>query len=130
MRFVSSKSEVSTITTLRFKKCPPWVIIESVYLTVLSGDTIPAWVTGILAIYSLREIITGMKMDFKNYCKLDFGEDVEVRDEPTTTNGMKSSTKTMCCIRPYWKSARHIQVHEYQHRYRAREEIIDMHPNV
>ena len=53
-------------------------------------NDIPAWETGIPVIYSPCEIITGMKMDFKKHCQLNFGEYVEVHDESTPTNRMKS----------------------------------------
>ena len=80
----------STIKTLPFKICPCQVIIELLYVTVLWINAIPIWETGISAIYSPREIINGMKIDFKKHCKLDFGKYVEAHDEPTPTNGMKS----------------------------------------
>ena len=48
----------STITTLPFKKCPRRVLIKLVYFVVLWRNAIPAWETGISAIYSPREIIT------------------------------------------------------------------------
>ena len=47
----------STSTTLPLKKRSCWIIIELVYFTVLWRNDIPAWETGILAIYSPREII-------------------------------------------------------------------------
>ena len=43
-------------------------------------------------IYPPRKIITGTKIDFKKHCRLDFGEYVEVHDEPTPINGMNSRT--------------------------------------
>ena len=58
------------------------------------------WETGIPAIYSPREIITGMKVDYKRHCKLDFGEYAEVHDEPTPTNGMKSRTRPCVALGP------------------------------
>ena len=75
----------SAVTTLAFNKYPHCVIIDLVYSMVLWRNSIPAWKKGISAIYSSREIITGMKMDFKKHCQLDFGEYVEVHDEPTPT---------------------------------------------
>ena len=54
----------------------------------------------ISAIYSPREIITGMKMDYKRDCRLEFGEYVEVHDKPTPTNGMKSCTGPCVALGP------------------------------
>ena len=63
-------------------------------------NTIPAWGAGISAVYSLHEILTGMKMNFKKYCRLDFGKYVEVHDRPTPTNSLKSHTKLCVALGP------------------------------
>ena len=60
----------STITTFPFKKCPCRALIELVYFVVLWRNAIPALETGISAIYSPREIITGMIMDYKRRLSL------------------------------------------------------------
>ena len=79
---------------------PHWVIIKLVYFMVLWRNAIPAWKTGILAIYPPGEIITGMKMDFKKHCKLNFGKYIEVHDKPTPTNGMKFCTRSCVALGP------------------------------
>ena len=53
-----------------------------------------------MAIYSPREIITGMKMDYKRHCRLSFGEYVEVHDEPTPTNEMTSRMRPCVALGP------------------------------
>ena len=85
---------------LPFKKFLCRVIIKLVYFIALWRNTIPAWETGILAIYSLREMITGMKMNFKKQCRLDFGKYDEVHNEPTPTNSMKSRTRLCVDLGP------------------------------
>ena len=39
-------------------------------------------------------------MDFKKHCKLDSGEYVEVHDEPSPTNGMRSRTRSCITLVP------------------------------
>ena len=70
------------------------------FCSPLGRNAIPAWETGISAIYSPRDIITRMKMDYKRHCKLDFGKYVEVHDEPTPTNEMMSCTRPCAALGP------------------------------
>ena len=99
IRFIKERVR-NNIAILPFKKSLNRVIIELVYFTVLWRNAISTWETGSLVIYSPYEIITGLKMDFKKHCKLDFGEYVEVHDEPNPTNGMKFRTAPCVALGP------------------------------
>ena len=88
-----------TLTTLPFKRHPRRVIIETVHFTALWRNVVPSKV-GISQLYSPREILTGTYLDYNKHCVLDFGEYVEVHDEPSPLNGMTSRTRPCIALGP------------------------------
>ena len=42
----------------------------------------------IAEVYFPREIITGQQLDYNKHCEIDFGEYVEIHDEPSPINDM------------------------------------------
>ena len=41
-----------------------------------------------------------MRLDFKKHCQLDFGEYVEIHEEPSPTNGMTARTRACIALGP------------------------------
>ena len=87
------------LNALPFKKFPRRVVIELVHFVVLWRNAFPAK-RGISMEFSPREILTGTCLSFKKHCKLDFGEYVEVHDEPSPLNGMISDTRAFIALGP------------------------------
>ena len=46
--------------------------------------------------------MTGMCLDFKKHCQLDFGKYVEIHGEPSPTNGMAARTQACIALGPTW----------------------------
>jgi hypothetical protein len=53
--------------------------------------------SGVSDVYSPREIVTGMKMDYLKHCKARFGSYVEASVDPTITNTLQART-TPCIV--------------------------------
>ena len=60
---------------LPFDKYPCWLIIEMVYTQKFWLNAFPH-VDGISQMMSPKEIITGLKVQFLQHCKLEFGDNI------------------------------------------------------
>lgn len=87
------------LNTLPFHKFPRRIIIELVYFIILWRNASPSK-SGVSNEYSPREILSGQKVDYGRDCLLDFGAYVEVHDEPSPLNGMKSRTRPCIALGP------------------------------
>ena len=77
----------TTLNIMHFKKVPKCVIIELVYFIALWLNAFQANMR-IAEVYFPREIITGQQLDYNKHCEIDFGEYVEIHDEPSPINDM------------------------------------------
>jgi hypothetical protein len=82
---------------LPFKHCMPnQFIIHLMMFVTLWINAFPSD-SGVSDVYSPREIVTGMKMDYLKHCKARFGSYVEASVDPTITNTLQART-TPCIV--------------------------------
>jgi len=81
------------------QKIPNIMTINLVHFCVFWLNATPVK-TGISSIYSPREIICRQKVDAKKWCKLMFGEYVEVHEQNTITNSMNPRTRPAIYMGP------------------------------
>ena len=55
---------------------------------------------GVSKLYSPREIVTGLAVDFKAHCRALFGSYVEASEDADITNGMQGRTVPCICLGP------------------------------
>ena len=82
---------------LPFDKCPCQHIIEMVYTQNFLLNAFPH-VNGISQMMSPKEINTGLKVNFLQHCKLEFGDYVQTHEEHT--NDMKLCMIGALTLRP------------------------------
>jgi hypothetical protein len=86
----------STVSELPYRHCmPDQAIIHLIYFVVLWINGFSSG-NGVSEIYSPREIVTGMKLDFTKHCKVQFGAYVEASFDDEITNTLKERTHS--CI--------------------------------
>ena len=56
--------------------------------------------SGVSDVYSPREIVTGMKLDFKRHCRARFGAYVEASYDDDITNTLKDRTHSCIALGP------------------------------
>ena len=82
---------------LPFKRISNVVTINLVHFCIFWLNAIPVK-ADISSIYSPTEMICHQKVDAKKWCKLMFGDYVEVHEENTITNSTKPRTRPAICI--------------------------------
>jgi len=75
------------LNTLPYKKIPQLMLVELIYHVVLWLNAFPMK-SGVSTTLSPREIVYRHKLDFSKHCRAQFGEYVEVHEEPNPTNSM------------------------------------------
>jgi hypothetical protein len=94
IRFIEERAR-SVVSELPYKHCmPDQFVIHLLYFVTFPSDS------GVSSIYSPREIVTGMKMDYAKHCKARFGAYVEASDDPTITNTLCSRTSPSIVLGP------------------------------
>jgi Reverse transcriptase (RNA-dependent DNA polymerase)/Zinc knuckle len=83
--------------TLPFKNMPARLLIELVYNSNFWLNSLPS-LSGISTQMSPREIITGLKIDYKRHCSLEFGCYVQTHEQHD--NSMQSRTVGALALRP------------------------------
>jgi hypothetical protein len=82
----------STTGKLPFQECmPDQMIVRLLYFVVMWMNGMPAE-NGASCIFSPREIVTGLKLDFVNHCKYLWGSYVEASEDAEITNTLRSRT--------------------------------------
>jgi hypothetical protein len=96
IRFIEERAR-SIVSELPFKHCmPDQFIIHLMMFVTLWINAFPSD-SGVSDVYSPREIVTGMKMDYQKHCKARFGSYVEASVDPTITNTLQART-TPCIV--------------------------------
>jgi hypothetical protein len=86
----------STTSELPFQECmPDMMIVRLLYFVVMWINGMPVD-SGASTIYSPREIVTGLKLDFNKHCKYLWGSYVEASEDADITNTLRS--RTFPCI--------------------------------
>eukprot|EP00956_Cyclotella_meneghiniana_P039836 scaffold180856_cov40-Cyclotella_meneghiniana.AAC.1 len=99
IRFIEERAR-STVSELPFKHCMPDVfIIHLVYFVVMWINAFVAD-NGVSSVYSPKEIVTGLKFDFKLHCKARFGAYVEASEDAEITNTIKDRTQPCIVLGP------------------------------
>ena len=85
------------VTHLSYKKLPGRMVIELVHLCAFWLNVFPPVLKTIHPTMSPRAILTGLEVDFKNHCKLKFGEYVHIHEEhDNTTASHNCAAITLC----------------------------------
>ena len=88
------------VSELPYNDCmPDQVVIHLIYFVVFWMNAMPSD-SGISEVYSPREIVTGMKLDFKKHCRARFGAYVEASYDDVITNTMKDRTHACIALGP------------------------------
>jgi hypothetical protein len=93
-RFIRTVKERTRSTTgeLPFQECmPDQMIVRLLYFVVMWINGMPAE-NGASSIFSPREIVTGLKLDFVKHCKYLWGSYVEASEDAEITNTLRSCT--------------------------------------
>ena len=85
--------------TLPFKSITKLMTIEMVKNAVMWINAFPPK-EGISTSVSLREIVTGMKLDYNKHCKIQFGSYVQTHEDNEPTNSMDSHTVGAIALSP------------------------------
>ena len=88
------------ISDLPYNKCmPDPFIIHLIYFVVMWINAFPAD-NGVSTHFLPREIITGLKLDYKKHCKALWGSYVEASDDNEVTNTMRARTSPCIVLGP------------------------------
>jgi hypothetical protein len=99
IRFIEERAR-SVVSELPYKHCmPDQFVIHLLYFVTLWINAFPSD-SGVSSMYSPREIVTGMRMDYAKHCKARFGAYVEASDDPTITNTLRSRTSPCIVLGP------------------------------
>jgi hypothetical protein len=103
------------LATLPFSKILKQMKIKFIYFIVLWLNAFLVK-TGILTMYSPRELLICWQLDSKKHCRVLPGLYCEVHDEPVQTNTMVWRTHKKDCTQPDWQCTRQheILLHKYQ----------------
>jgi len=90
----------SIISELPYKHCMPDVfIVFLLRFVVLWLNAFPSD-SGVSSEFSPREIVTGLRLDFKKHCRARFGSYVEASQDPDVTNTMNDRTAPCIVLGP------------------------------
>jgi hypothetical protein len=78
---------------------PDQILVHLLQFVVFWINTMPLD-TGVSDVYSLRENVTGMKLDFKKHCRARFGANFEASYSDDITNTMKDRTHSWINLGP------------------------------
>eukprot|EP00956_Cyclotella_meneghiniana_P026461 scaffold57247_cov37-Cyclotella_meneghiniana.AAC.7 len=99
VRFIQERTR-STVSELPYKHCMPDVfIIHLVYFVVMWMNAFLSD-SGVSTEYSPKEIVTGLKFDFKLHCQARFGSYVEASEDAIVTNTIKDRTQPCIVLGP------------------------------
>jgi hypothetical protein len=99
IRFIEEQAR-SVVSELPYKHCmPDQFVVHLLYFVTLWINAFPSD-SGVSAVYSPREIVTGMKMEYAKHCKARFGAYVEASDDPTITNTLQARTSPCIVLGP------------------------------
>jgi hypothetical protein len=87
------------ITTLPFKHIPHRMKIKFVYFTILWFNTFPVK-TGILVMYSPRELLVRWRLDYAKHCQVVPGTYCEVHNKPIPMKTMTACTHEGIALGP------------------------------
>ena len=91
IRAVKERARAS-VGQLPYKHCmPDAMVIELIYFVTMWMNAVLSD-SGASTKFSPREIVTGLKMDFKKHCRAIWGSYIEAHDDPDQTNTMDSRT--------------------------------------
>eukprot|EP00804_Cyclotella_cryptica_P004279 CCRYP_013487-RA/>CCRYP_013487-RA protein AED:0.88 eAED:0.25 QI:0/0/0/0.5/1/1/2/0/282 len=74
---------------------PDQMVIHLIKFVVMWINALPHR-NGVLSVISPRELVLGIKMDFKKHCRIRFGAYVEASADEVVTNTLRDRTE--CCI--------------------------------
>ena len=86
-------------SVMPFKRLLNTMTINSVHFCVFWLNAMLVK-TGMSSIYSPQELISRQKVDAKKWCKLMFGDYVEIHEENTITNSITPRTRPTICMGP------------------------------
>ena len=89
----------SIYSTLPYKRIPGSMVIELIKYVVFWINFFPPNIR-ILATYSPRTTITGIKINFNNHCKLQFGAYVQAHEDRVKTNTIQEISHGEICLDP------------------------------
>ena len=78
---------------------PDQILIHLLQFVVFWINALPAD-TGVSDVYSPREIVTGVKLDFKKHCRARFGAYVEASYDDEVTKTLKDRTHSCINLGP------------------------------
>jgi hypothetical protein len=78
-------------STLHYNRLPARMVIELIGFVTLWLNTFPPK-SGVSDTLSLRTIMTGLSLSFKQHCKVNFGAYIETHEENKPTNTLKERT--------------------------------------
>ena len=94
-----SRSVISDLRAAGFTYLHKIIVVHCVYFVVMMLNAVPAD-SGISQPFSLREIVTGRKINMKKDCRAQFGVYVEASVDADVTNNMKDQTHSCLALGP------------------------------
>jgi hypothetical protein len=99
IRFIEEQAR-SVLSEVPFKHCmPDAFVIHLMMFVVFWINAFPSD-SGVSTVHSLREIVTGLKVDYKKHCRARWGSYVEASDDLDITNTMRDRTSPCIVLGP------------------------------
>jgi hypothetical protein len=99
IRFLEERARC-VLSEVPFKHCMQDIFVVHLMMFVAMWINAFPSDSGVSTVYSPREIVTGLRMDYAKHCRARWGSYVEAHDDPDITNDMRPRTSPCIVLGP------------------------------